>query len=148
MRTSGQNSLSINGSSGTRSRKRRILDKAGVILQIQGNAVRPAAQAATWSGGPDGVALRYRGRLVAAGLSDARVRGKGCLATLGSCLKNPAVDLANVPANRQRAPKVIPTLLAMPLAGTFAGHRSRSAGSTVIHALVSCLNRYEKKLRA
>src|SRR6266704_6393134 len=127
MRTSGQNSLSINGSSGTRSRKRRILDKAGVILQNQGNAVRPAAQAATWSGGPHGVALGYHGRLVAARLSDARVRGKGCLATLGSCLKNPAVDLANVPANRQRAPKVIPTLLAMPLAGTFAGHRSRSA---------------------
>jgi len=117
--------MSINGSSGTRSRKRRILDKAGVILQNQGDAVTPAAQAATWSGGPDGVASGCQGRLVAAGLSDARMRGKGSLATLGSCLKNPAVDLANVPANRERAPKVIPTLLAMPLAGTFAGHRSR-----------------------
>src|SRR6266567_8471329 len=127
---SGQNSLSINGSSGIRSRKRRFLDKAGVILQNQGNAVRPAAQAATWSGGPDGVALRYRGRLVAAGLSDARVRGNGFSATLGSCLKNPAVNLANIPANRQRGPKVIPTLLAMPLAETFAGHRSRWADAS------------------
>src|SRR6266567_4639503 len=126
MRISGQNNLSINGSSGTRSRDGRILYNAGVILQHPGNAVRPAAQAATWSGGPDGAASGCHGRLVAAGLSNARVRGKGCLATLGSCLKNPAVDLANVPANRQRAPKVIPTLLAMPLAGTFAGHLSRS----------------------
>ncbi len=83
-------------SSGTRSRNRKILDKAGVILENQGNAVRPAAQAATWSGGPDGVASGCQGRLVAAGLSDARVQGKGSLATLGSCLKNPAVDLANV----------------------------------------------------
>ena len=112
-------------SSGTRSRKRRFLYKAGVILQNQGNAVRPAAQAATWSGGPDGVASGCHGRLVAAELSDARVWGKGYLATLDSCLKNPAVDLANLPANRQRAPKVIPTLLGMPLAETFAGHRSR-----------------------
>ncbi len=104
-----------------------------MILQNQENAVRPAAQAATWSGGPDGVALGYRGRLVAAELSDASVRGKGSSGTLGSCLKNPAVDLAIVPANRQRAPKVIPTLLAMPLAGTFAGHRSRSARRFLKH---------------
>ena len=100
-----------------------------MILQNQGNAVRPAAQAATWSGGPDGIASGCQGRLVAAGLSDARVQGKESLATLGSCLKNPAVDLANVPANRQRTPKVIPTLLAMPLAGTFASHRSRYAAA-------------------
>jgi len=126
IKSPGQNNMSINGSSGTRSRNRKILYKVPVSVQDQGNAVRPAAQAATWSGGPDGVASGCHGRLVAAGLSDARVRGKGCLATLGSCLKNPAVDLANVPANRQRAPKVIPTLLAMPLAGTFAGHLSRS----------------------
>ncbi len=123
-------------SSGTRSRNRRFLDKAGVILQNQGNAVRPAAQAATWSGGPDGVASGCHGRLVAAGLSDARVQGKGSLATLGSCLKNPAVDLANVPANRQRAPKVIPTLLAMPLAGTFA----RSPLSFLRHSVTQSEN--------
>ena len=119
--------LSSGRSSGTRSRNRRILYKAGVILRHPSNAVRPAAQVATWSGGPDGLASGCHGQLVDAGLSDARVRGRGCLATLGWCLKNRAVDPANVPANRQRAPQVIPTLLAMPLAGTFAGHRSRSA---------------------
>ena len=125
IKLASQSNMSINGSSGTRSRKRRILYKARVTVQDRCNAVRPAAQAATWSGGPDGVASGCHGRLVAAGLSDARVQGKGSLATLGSCLKNPAVNLANIPANRQRGPKVIPTLLAMPLAETFAGHRSR-----------------------
>ena len=41
--------------------------------------------------------------------------------------ENPAVDLANVPANRRRVPGPIVSPVETPLAGTFAGHRSRWA---------------------
>ena len=116
-------------SSGTRSRAQKVLYKAGMNIQDQANAVSRAAQAATWSSAAYGVGTVSSGRWVAVGWLDATVRGNGCSATLGSCLKNQAVDLANVPANRHRTPKVVltPTLQAVPLAGTFAGHRFRYA---------------------
>src|SRR5260370_5683728 len=64
-------------SSGTRSRKRRFLYKTGVILQNQGNAIRPAAQAATWSGGPRFGPPRCRGGFVPARFVGARGAGRG-----------------------------------------------------------------------
>src|ERR1035437_3433244 len=39
--------------------------------------------------------------------------------------ENPAVDSANCPANRRRAPQPMASLMQTPLAGQFAGHRSR-----------------------
>src|ERR1017187_435966 len=40
--------------------------------------------------------------------------------------ENPAVDSANNPANRRRASQPMARLVETPLAGKFAGHRSRS----------------------
>ena len=97
-----------------------------MLIHIKANAVRRAAQAATWSGAPDGVGTVSNRRVAVAGLSDATVRSNRYSSTQGSCLKNPAVDLANVPANRPPTTKVIPTRFPGPLAGTFAGHRFRS----------------------
>jgi|SRR5207249_2984822 len=102
-----------------------ILDKMSRRNHAEANAVRPAAQAAAWSGGPYGVGTVRKGRCANPGFSDSTVFGNGCSEIAGSCLKNPAVDLTNVPANRQWTSKAIGTLLPLPLAGTFAGHRSR-----------------------